>query len=528
MFRAILANMNLQEIASKTSDEELLEAEKALALSDLYYFTTEVLRVGEGSPIVRPDHELEPICQWLSHPRPAHVDSVTDRWKRFLALPRGTAKTTLVQSYAAWRVLRDPDIAVFYTSEEKALSLDAISHVSEYLASDRVTSMYGMPLKGDRDWQRGKFTVAARRRPRKEPTMMAGGVDVSSQGRHYDLIIADDLQGQTNNTPEGIGKVKEYLSLLWPILNPGGELIWICTRWDYDDCAADILKAWNQDRTTWDAPGTRGFFGWQAVPGDEEFFPHAVSGEPLFPSVLPPSEIDRLRQSMNLYTFSCQYENDPIPSEAAYFRQEDFQYVGEYDPNNPIYQGLTFYIGVDTASGDDTVRRGDDTAILVLGVKGERAKRAYYVLDVAGGQWRPNRIMETIVTLYEKWRPRAIGIEITGPGKVFHETFKQWLQSRLLYLPIKPVSHSGTVATKAERIGSLEPLYRSHSIFHTEHIKGSKLEDQLLRFKPGGRAHDDYPDALSTAIEIVREGHMRQKTRPVIMRRQPRYSSTGY
>lgn len=770
--------IDLHQVAAETSDEEVLEAEKALALNDLYYFAHEVLRIGEGSTFVRPANEIEPITRWLQKPRPERVGP-TARWKRFVALPRGTAKTTLVQCYAAWRILRDPDVAIFYTSEEKALSLDAIAHIGEYLASERVTSLYGMSLKGDRDWQRGKFTVTARRRPRKEPTMMAGGVDVSSQGRHYDLIIADDLQGQTNNTPEGIGKVKEYLSLLWPILNPGGELIWICTRWDYDDAAADILKQWTQDRSTWDAMGvSRGFFGAYAVPGDDEFFSHAVVGEPLFPSILPEDELQKLKhEAMTLYTFSCcpgfapvlisdwtekpieevavgesvigfqvngtprdrrtlvhsrviakglrqakvvkiqlsdgneiyctpdhqwftgraepgrhayapaqvpwvrhrpvvgtsrllkvietgappgdptdwaylagmidgegavrhgalqivqsethnravcrrlvdtlnrlgldfsiwadprgnanvysigggrtvkrwllearpgkaldivqamwaspgrpfvdrprvvsiegagemlvyslqtatgnyvvwgygskncQFLNDPIPSEAAYFGLGDFQYVPPYDPTNDTFQGLQLYMGVDTASGDATIKRGDDTAIVIVGVRGERSKRAYFVLDVAGGQWKPDRIMKTIVTMYERWRPRRVGIESTGPGKVFYETFKQWLQGEMTYLPLREVSHSGTQESKAERIASLEPQYRSHAVFHCENVRGSKLEEQLLRFKPGSRIHDDYPDALATAIECVREGHMRQ---PVPQRAKPRYASTGY
>jgi predicted phage terminase large subunit-like protein len=520
--------VDLQKVAAETSVEDVLEAEKALALTDLYYFNTEVLRVGEGHGVIRPKAEIKPICDWLQRPWPAYLDPRTARRKRFLALPRGTAKTTLVQSYAAWRILRNPDIAVFFTSEEKSLSLDAISQVGEYLKSDRISSLYGMSLKGEKGWQAGKFTITARNRPRKEPTMMAGGVDVSSQGRHYDLIIADDLQGQTNNTPEGIGKVKDYLRLLWPILNPGGELVWVCTRWDYDDCAASILEQWSKDPSSWEVPPPRGYFGWEAQQGDEEFFGHAQPGEPLFESILPVDEIDRLRHSMNLYTFSCQYENNPIPSEAAYFTQDDFRYVGTYDHMDPVFQGLTFYIGVDTASGDATVKRGDDTAIVVLGTKGEKSKRTYYVMDACGGQWRHDRIMKTIVELNEKWRPKSVAVEATGPGKVFYENFKQWLQGELLYVPTKEVKHSGTTETKAERIATLEPKYRAHSVFHVEHLKSSKLESQLLRFKPGGRAHDDYPDALATAMEVIREGHLKQTAMGITNRRKPRYASTGY
>jgi hypothetical protein len=254
-----------------------------------------------------------------------------------MALPRGTAKTTLVKSYVAWKIINNPNIRVYYTSEEKALSLDITESIADMLTCERVEALYGQQ-RGETGWQvgKGKYTVLARtKRGLTDPTLMAGGVDVSAQGRHPDLIIADDLQGKTNSTVEGIEKVKEYLRLLWPVLNPGGELIWICTRWDYSDAAASILKEREDSPTAWDAPEGRGFFGSKAVEGDQKFFPHAEVGEPLFPSILDAEELSRLKQSMNIYTFSCQYDNNPIDSEAAYFKRSDFQYVGEYDPENP-------------------------------------------------------------------------------------------------------------------------------------------------------------------------------------------------
>jgi predicted phage terminase large subunit-like protein len=454
------------------------------------------------------------------------------RWKRFLALPRGTAKTSLVQAYATWRVVKDPDLCVFFTSEEKALSLDSVAQISEYLGSPGIESYYGKH-RGDKNWQRGKFTSAQRTKFRKEPTMMAGGVDVSSQGRHFDLIIADDLQGLTNNSPEGIAKVKEYLRLLWPILNPGGELIWICTRWDYEDVASDILKEIKQDRQSWDHMGDRAYFGCEGWLGDNEIFPHAKIGEPLFPSVLPKEELDRLRHTMTAYHFSAQYENNPQPAEGAYFKPTDLLHVPPHDNENPTFQGLTFYMGVDPAGGTKGVKRGDDTAIVVVGVKGERSSRSYYVVEADGGQWKPKEIMEKIAAMNDKWRPRVVALETTGPGKFFAAMLREWMKQEMIYLPIKEVTHAGTTETKADRIARLEPLYRSHAVFHVEHLKNSKLEMQLMRFRPGGATHDDYPDALSMATEVVREGHLGRRTKKKATKityggGPPRYQSTGY
>lgn len=512
------------------TEEEVLDAEASLGRADLYYFSSEIIQLGAGSTITRPKEELEPLTSWLSEPKPGHVGP-KGRWKRFCALPRGCGKTFTVAGYVAWRIINDPNIAIFFTSEEKAQASASVRFVAEKLTSPRVKALYG-DMRGEKDWTQNRFTVSNRTRTRREPTVMSGGVDVPVQGWHFDLIIADDLQGKTNNTPEGIGKVKEYLTLLWPVLNPGGELIWICTRWDYDDAAQDILVQRTQDPTTWDAMGRRGYFGAYATPEDTKIFPSVDVGAPLFDSVLPEDELARLRQTMSLYQFSCQYLNDPLPSEVAYFRHEDFQYVGQYEEDNPHHQGMLFYMAVDTASGHATVKKGDDTAITVIGVKGERLHKTYTVVESVGGQWKPNQIMGTINTLYEKWRPRAIGIETAGGGKFFLATLKEWMQKEMIYLPLKELTHAGTDESKADRIATLEPLYRTRRVFHVKHIQGSKLEEQLLRFKPGGRSHDDYPDSLAMCAELVKEGHLAQKRdtprRVTFGAMRPRYDSTKY
>ena len=513
------------------SEQDVLQAEADLGRADLYYFNKHILQLGEGSPIQRPQEEIEPLCVWLQKPIPAHVGP-KGRFKRFLALPRGCGKTFTVAGYVAWRIVRNPNIAIFFTSEEKAQASASVRFVSEKLSGPRVEALYGK-MRGEKDWTQHRFTVANRNRARREPTVMSGGVDVPVQGWHFDLIIADDLQGKTNNTPEGIAKVKEYLSLLWPVLNPGGELIWICTRWDYDDAAADILKQRSQDKTSWDALGDRGFFGAYATPADTPIFPSATVGEPLFPSVLPRSELERLKASMPLYQFSCQYDNDPIPSEAQYFRSSDFQYVPAYDATATHYEGLVYYMGVDTASGLDTVKKGDDTAIIVIGVRGQERHRTITVVEVVGGQWKPLQIMTTMQTMYEKWRPRTVGLETAGAGKMFYAGLKEWMQKEMVWLPIRELPHAGTDESKADRIATLEPEYRARRIFHAENLRGSKLEEQLLRFKPGGRAHDDYPDALAMAVETIRPGHLgqaeRNKRRNRLLTYQPIYpDSTGY
>ncbi len=102
------------------------------------------------------------------------------------------------------------------------------------------------------------------------------------------------------------------------------------------------------------------------------------------------------------------------------------------------------------------------------------------------------------------------------------------MKENLVFLPLKEVTRGGSLESKADRIGKLEPLYRAHSIWHMSHLKGGKLEEQLLRFNPGGAVHDDYPDALSTAVAGIAEGHLRKQSGSMFGPPRRRYESTGF
>jgi hypothetical protein len=106
---------------------------------------------------------------------------------------------------------------------------------------------------------------------------------------------------------------------------------------------------------------------------------------------------------------------------------------------------------------------------------------------------------------------------------------KEHMRANLLWLPVREVTHAGTRESKADRIAKLEPFYKNHAVFHCNHLKGGVLEEQLLRFKPGGGVHDDYPDALAMALEVVRDAQTRRTADgPNMFRGEVRYPSTGY
>jgi predicted phage terminase large subunit-like protein len=64
---------------------------------------------------------------------------------------------------------------------------------------------------------------------------------------------------------------------------------------------------------------------------------------------------------------------------------------------------------------------------------------------------------------------------------------------------------------KFARIEALQPLFEREFIIFNEREKSSigmlQLEEQLLMFEKGGKAHDDAPDALEGAIYLLNKRH---------------------
>ncbi len=161
-----------------------------------------------------------------------------------------------------------------------------------------------------------------------------------------------------------------------------------------------------------------------------------------------------------------------------------------------MLDGAVPFMAGDFASGQETVKRGDDTAMGVAFLKWLENSVQMFVVDVRGGRWKPDRVVDCFFSMVEMWRPRKIFLETNA--------YKEWLMTPLrkgalekgLHLPIEEVTQSRSTGGK-DRIFALVTPYTYRQVWHAEELKNSKAEEQILRFQPGGKEHDDYPDMLS-------------------------------
>lgn len=397
---------------------------------------------------------------------------------KLILTPRGSFKTSCVTiGYSLFEIWHNPDIRVLIMSEERAMARKILREIKGKAESEFFKIVCG-DWVGDTGWTEDEITVATRKKALKEPTITIAGIDSSTQGPKYDLIICDDIVGQNNTqTTAQIQKVIDNFLLIEPLKEAkGSRLIVIGTRWNYSDVYGYILE---NLRDQYDIL-IRGAYN--------------KDGTLYFPSILTREFLQKKKKTMTTMQFSCQYLNDPVPEDTAIFRKSYFKYWRPQDlPNN-----LRVYMTVDPAS--TVSKESDFSAIVVTGVD---MAMNIYVLYLFQDKLVPSKLADKIVEVYKQFKPKKLGVETAG-AKFLLPVLREVFQRQAIFPNIIELKHAGYGAgSKEDRIQELEPRFREGKIYlpkDSKHLK--ELEMQLLKF-PRYRGHDDLADALASQLEII-------------------------
>lgn len=161
---------------------------------------------------------------------------------KLIVMPRGTFKSTIsVVAYAIWRLLRDPNERILIDSEVYANSKNFLREIKGHLESPRLISLFGA-FKSPTNWNEGEITINQRTKVFKEASITCGGIETVKVGQHYSVIIEDDLNsGNNSESSAGRKKVIRHHQMNTAILDPGGTLVVVGTRYSTDDVIGFIL-----------------------------------------------------------------------------------------------------------------------------------------------------------------------------------------------------------------------------------------------------------------------------------------------
>jgi len=166
--------------------------------------------------------------------------------KKLVLVPRGHLKTSIVTvGYTIQCLLNDFNSRTLVMNAVWDFSRMVLGQIQDLLThKSPLPDIFGPFSNADTKWTRDEITIAQRTTAvGKEPTIKTAGLETSLTGWHFDRIVLDDLVNRENiTTPEQIEKpIKRYKDCL-DLLDPGGELVIVGTRWSGSDLYGHLMK----------------------------------------------------------------------------------------------------------------------------------------------------------------------------------------------------------------------------------------------------------------------------------------------
>lgn len=409
--------------------------------------------------------------------------------KKALLLPRDHLKTSMVTIGKSIQfILQDPNVRILIANQIWDFARKILSEIKGHFEGmSQLPELFGPFIS--HSWTADSIIVKQRTKSLKEPTIMTTGIEAENTGGHYNKIFLDDLMGHQNcQTPEQREKAKRFRRSMIALLEPGGEIIDIGTRWHNDDTFSEIIE---KEMDYYDMMVR------QIVEDGKLIFPKKFSKkfDPIKKNWVHVDYncldyVTHLKKSMTSAEFSAQYMNKPLDEENQVFKQNYFKY---YDRRpDRLFVSMTI---------DPAISEKQSADYFAINVSGMDENYKIYVLDTVKGHWKVAESIDNIFTTFLKWRPSVVGLETIAYQKALKSWLEEKQRERGVYFPITELKRN-TNESKEFRIKALEPFYRDGLVYHAPWMKG--LEEELLQFPKG--KHDDEIDALASQLSLLVPG----------------------
>lgn len=382
----------------------------------------------------------------------AFVDAPDTKPVLMLA-PRGSLKSTLLQSYAIRCVMREPTIRVLYgmdTYDRARMKLAGIKTALE--SNQRLIGLFG-DQRGD-TWGQAKFSVAGASPGAQEFTFQGFGPDKPATGGHFELIILDDLINHENcKTPDAIEKILRCFRQVSPLLVPGGKLIVTGTRYFTGDLyeyiitnLADHFRILSLD------------CGMEPYK-DEATGTLKLKGAPRFAHQ---TERFLMRElAAGLSQFYSQYCNKVVSDAWQIFQREHFRPM-RYDRD--IMQTFTGYILTDTAVSQ---QKGACYSVIAYVLYDEQNN--VYLADLRVGHFSVPEFVNHFFDVHQTWSARVFNRSQYWERIALNATFRVIIEDRAKALGIKlypiDLQRTGVADQKEMRIRRLESRFQQGRFF---------------------------------------------------------------
>jgi phage terminase large subunit-like protein len=430
-------------------------------------------------------YEVKPFHRALLAFQAAHPDSLQLCY-------RGSGKSTLLTvAYCIFLLAKDRDLRILICSKTQGQAEAFLKEIKGHLEeNEKLIDLFGPfydPQKVNK-WDNKEIEVLGKTRRTKEGSITCVGVGGMVVGKHYDVIISDDLVDEDNSRTKHMREQTKtwYYQTLDPCLEPPeagvphrGEHHRIGTRYHFDDLYGHLMANELKEHT-------------QIVPALDE------RERSPWPEKHPPRWFLEKKRKAGTVIFNAQFLCDTEAMKGEIFQWDDFQTVDDDElPNN-----LRIFCGADLAISEN--EKADLFAMVAIGIDVKTAR--VYVLDYFEGHLRFGAQTEKILKWHKLHNPTRFGIETNA----YQLAQYQQLKDRDPDVRVKKIK---TDRDKVARAWKLSAMFEDKRVFFRRGL--DKLKDQLVLF-PSYRYKDGF-DAFDIAYRASKMKRKRKGGR----RREP-------
>ena len=164
--------------------------------------------------------------------------------RKMILIPRNHLKSTVITVvWSIQQILNNPNMRICINNAKYDTAREFVTTIQSFFdTGSKLEQIYGKFRSPKLAWNRDSFTIAQRSLARAQPTVMAASIDSILNGKHFDLIINDDLVEPGNvRTKDQIEKVINFHRDCFNQIDKGGTIVDIGTRWASQDLYGHVL-----------------------------------------------------------------------------------------------------------------------------------------------------------------------------------------------------------------------------------------------------------------------------------------------
>lgn len=245
---------------------------------------------------------------------------------------RGARKTNYCSiARCVFEILKDPNIRILLTADAADQSRGILRAVKDHFENNtELREIFGDYVSGSVKWTDNEIIVNRRTAIGvKEATITAAGIETSLLGKHFDIIIGDDLVTEENSSTELQRKkvLAYFYKVILGCLEPDGRLWIIGTRFHEEDLYGHLASEFFEPDAIFRLPVL-----------DEE------ADESVWEDRFPTARMHRIRRG-NLAAFEMQWMCRTGVALGGIFTEEHFRYYEDIHEPYFKWQGVDLAVG---------------------------------------------------------------------------------------------------------------------------------------------------------------------------------------